>query len=131
MAQLIQIRKRCLICGSAFYTDDPNENQCRFCRSTLNEFADEQELWSRELEIKGASYTDWFVIVGQLQLALRHPENIGPAANLARVFAKQIAERIVQGIPSFNNDRIKKLKWDAELKVPLRKETGGDGKWKH
>ena len=128
---MIRIQKFCILCGEIFWTDDPEETKCELCRSTLNEFADDQELWSRELEVKGASYTDWFVIIGQLQLALRHPQNVGPAAELARIFARQLAKRIIDGIPSFTNNQIKKMKWDTELGVSVSEQEKGDNQWMH
>jgi hypothetical protein len=46
-----------------------------------------------ELDIWGA-----YVLVGQLQLVLRHPENIGPSADCARVIAQKIQQYLGEEI---------------------------------
>lgn len=43
--------------------------------------------WSVTIE----AYTA-FILISQLQLAARHPENTGPAANLAKGFAVNLAQ---------------------------------------
>lgn len=38
-------------------------------------------------------------MLAQLQLALRHPQNTGPAAQQTRAFCKDIAEHLMREIP--------------------------------
>jgi hypothetical protein len=37
----------------------------------------------------------WMAVLGNLQLALRHPENNGPSSSYAKQFGKQILEKLV------------------------------------
>jgi hypothetical protein len=45
--------------------------------------------------------TELLSLVGNVQLALRHPQNTGPASQIARDIVRQIAERVRQeGFPA-------------------------------
>lgn len=55
---------------------------------------------------------DALCLLGTIQLALRHPKNIGPSSKVAREFAKRLEERIAI------NDRWKNLcamGWDSQF----------------
>jgi hypothetical protein len=38
----------------------------------------------------------WMTVLGSIQLALRHPENQGPSAKIARQFARQLADKLLE-----------------------------------
>lgn len=61
------------------------------------------------------SLLDAFTVLGQLQLALRHPDNTGPAAQIAR----RIAGRIEAGLPQGGAiARVAQLGWDPGADLP-------------
>lgn len=111
----------CAVCGEQFEIDSSeDEDKCQICRIFYGPFYKAE--WTRELTIAGLTYSDWFVIVGHIQLAIRHPENTGPAADYVRSLARQVAQRILENMPGFSDEMLRKLKWDTELGLTLQKE---------
>ena len=56
-----------------------------------HELFSDEAAWLAEVPALGLSYFDLFVIVGYLQLALRHPDTIGPSLDRAREIGRQMA----------------------------------------
>jgi len=57
---------------------------------------------------------DRIVLVGQLLLALRHPENNGPSAARAREIARRLATTMILALPEALPDEIL-TEWHKEL----------------
>ena len=83
----------------------------------VSAFFEDRAIWDHVLPIH-ASYFHWFCLLGSIQLALRHPDNIGPSSDIIRRMAKEIAERLIEDIPVINREFIEQAKW---------KEFGIDG----
>ncbi len=62
----------------------------------VNRFKNDFERYINELKVIKIEITplEAWVIMCQLQLALRHPRNIGPTAVIAREIAKEIQEKV-------------------------------------
>jgi hypothetical protein len=53
----------------------------------------------QNLELKIAVVADalsWMTVIGCLQLALRHPEYVGPSSNIARQISEQLADKLLE-----------------------------------
>ena len=53
-----------------------------------------QQEWS-EINLIPLSYCDMLIIVGQIILALRHPENNGPSTEIARKLIRDMAAKLL------------------------------------
>jgi len=51
--------------------------------------------WS-EINLIPLSYCDMLIIVGQIMLALRHPENTGPSTEIARKLIRDMVARLLE-----------------------------------
>lgn len=62
------------------------------------------------------SKVEAFMLLGQLQLALRHPHNRGPSSDVARGVARSIQEALSRGDPVLA--RLAEMGWDPAHDVP-------------
>ena len=71
----------------------------------------------------------WMMVLGNMQLALRHPENTGPSAEMARQFGDQLLEKLIaEGV--FTADeaitaRSGALVWRDELIAARNRKPAG------
>lgn len=52
-------------------------------------------------------------IIVQIQLATRHPDNIGPSREVAEKFARQLQERVAAKVPEVA--KLMELGWDPDF----------------
>lgn len=90
--------------------EDPNATQ---------ELFKDKETWGRVLPVRGTLFS-WFCILGNLQLSLRHPDNIGPSSAYVKAMAKTIAEALIDEIPALDQAFVDKAGWD-EFGVEIEK----------
>lgn len=65
----------------------------------------------------------WMVVVGHVQLALRHPENRGPSAMIARRFVDILLRKLhKEGVLS--GEEIRKIRNDQVINIPPRGPNG-------
>lgn len=57
------------------------------------------------------------MLIGQLQLAARHPANIGPSSGLVRLLATELADELVEAEPELQ--AIIEAGWDPQHDVEL------------
>ena len=67
---------------------------------------------------------DAFCLIGQLQLALRHPQNTGPTAQMTREFAERLI-LIAATTPALR--AIAELGWDPNFDVRGEEVADGSG----
>ncbi|MDD5207016.1 MAG: hypothetical protein PHS17_16445 [Desulfobacterales bacterium] len=73
------------------------------------EMNDERWQWTLPIEI---SYLDALLLVSQLCLALKHPDNNGLIADFARALGEKLVRRFMEEIPEFGMDVVRRLEWD-------------------
>ena len=79
-------------------TADPMEE---LARGMADDFG---KLLAEKLKATSPIYAEFdayqlFVIVGQLQLALKHPENVGESAEVAEAIAEEFSALLIKAIP--------------------------------
>lgn len=76
-----------------------------------------EKKWDRLLPVE-ATYFQWFTVLGNIELSLRHPKNIGPSSPVIREFAKQLAERLIDELPdTFTEEVIALTNWRKTFKI--------------
>jgi hypothetical protein len=54
-------------------------------------------------------------VIAQLQLAARHPKNIGPSREVAEVFARSLQQKIIEVAPE--NAAIMEMGWNPDFDI--------------
>jgi len=57
------------------------------------------------------TYFEMFCVLGNIELALRHPDNNGPSSARVREIGRQIAERLVEDIEDLTPEVVAKTRW--------------------
>lgn len=72
------------------------------------------------------TYGEMFVVlVGNIQLALRHQENTGPSSVVVKTLAREMAERIITDLAVITPEVLAATKWVEELGVDPGQVKGG------
>jgi len=81
-----------------------------------NQFPFKSTKWAEIIPLH-MTYLDAFIILGNLQLSLRHPENIGPSAVRSKQIARFLAKRLIQDIEDLTPEIIEQAGWKEEFEL--------------
>jgi len=93
--------------------------QFQSLKGKVNEFIEiNDERWQWVLPIH-ILYADALMLVSQIALALKHPQNNGMPAEAAREWGKAIVERLMADIPEFTPDLVRMFGYDKVFGLDL------------
>lgn len=82
---------------------------------------------NKVIPINGSAVV-WLAVLGQVDLALRHPRNVGPAARVAEVFADQLRDKLfTEGVLSREEYMASVIDQLPYRRTPRPEPPGGHG----